>query len=52
VSKVKLQAEQLNTQRQNVNNKLIQVLNALKLNMGISLERNITVVSEIQQEVP
>ena len=26
VSKVKLQAEQLNTQRQNVNNKLIQVL--------------------------
>jgi len=51
VSKVKLQAEQLNTQRQNVNNKLIQVLNALKLNMGISLEQNITVVSEIQQEV-
>ncbi len=52
VSKVKLQAEQLNTQRQNVNNKLIQILNALKLNMGISLEQNITVVSEIQQEVP
>ena len=51
VSKVKLQAEQLNTQMQNVNNKLIQVLNALKLNMGISLEQNITVVSEIQQEV-
>ncbi len=51
VSKVKLQAEQLNTQRQNVNNKLIQVLNALKFNMGISLEQNISVVSEIQHEV-
>jgi OMF family outer membrane factor len=51
VSKVKLQAEQLNTQRQNVYNKLIQVLNALKLNMGISLEQDISVVSEIQQEV-
>ena len=47
VSKVKLQAEQLNTQRQNVYNKLIQVLNALKLNMGISLEQDISVVSEI-----
>ena len=51
VSKVKLQAEQLNTQRQNVNNKLVQILNALKLNIGISLAQNITVVSEIQQEV-
>ncbi|AWL09058.1 hypothetical protein HME7025_01195 [Aquirufa nivalisilvae] len=51
VSKVKLQAEQLNTQRQNVNYKLIQVLNALKLNMGISFEQNISVVSEIQQKV-
>lgn len=50
VSKVKLQAEQLNTQRENVHNKYISILNALKLNIGISLERNITVVSEIEQQ--
>ena len=50
VSKVKLQAEQLATQRENVYNKYISILNALKLNIGISLERNITVVSEIEQQ--
>jgi len=50
VNKVKLQAEQLSTQRENVYSKYLQVLNALKLNMGISLEQNITVVSEIQQK--
>ena len=50
VSKVKLQAEQLNTQRENVHNKYISILNALKLNIGIPLERNITVVSEIEQQ--
>ena len=50
VSKVKLQAEQLNTQRENIHNKYISILNALKLNIGISLERNITVVSEIEQQ--
>ena len=49
VSKVKLQTEQLNTQRENVHNKYISILNALKLNIGIPLERNITVVSEIEQ---
>ena len=51
VSKVKLQAEQLNTQRENVHNKYISVLNALKLNIGISLERNMTVVSEIERQI-
>lgn len=50
VSKVKLQAEQLGTQRENVYSKYLQVLNALKLNIGIPLERNITVVSEIEQQ--
>lgn len=50
VSKVKLQVEQLNTQRENVHNKYISILNALKLNIGIPLERNITVVSEIEQQ--
>ena len=50
VSKVKLQAEQLSTQRENANNKYISILNALKLNIGISLEREITIVSEIEKE--
>jgi OMF family outer membrane factor len=47
VNKVKLQADQLSTQRENVNNKLVQVLNALKLAMGIGLERNIMVEKDI-----
>lgn len=51
VNKVKLQAEQLSTQRENVYNKYISILNALKLNIGISLEKNITVLSEIKQQV-
>jgi OMF family outer membrane factor len=50
VSKVKLQAEQLSTQRENVHNKYISILNALKLNIGIPLEQNMTVVSEIEQQ--
>jgi len=50
VSKVSLQAEQLSTQRENINNKYISILNALKLNMGISLTQNISVVSEIEQK--
>lgn len=50
VSKVKLQAEQLSTQREIANNKYISLLNVLKLNIGISLEREITIVSEIEKE--
>lgn len=50
VSKVKLQAEQLSTQKEITNNKYILLLNALKLNIGISLEREITIVSEIEKE--
>lgn len=47
VNKVKLQSEQLSTLRDNVNNKYVQVLNALKLNMGIELNKEITVENEI-----
>ncbi len=47
VNKVKLQADQLTTQRENVNNKYSQVLNALKLNMGIHLNTNLTIESNI-----
>lgn len=49
VNKVKLQTEQLTTQRENVYSKYLQVLNALKMNMGISLEEDITLVTDIFQ---
>ena len=49
VSKIQLQAEQLTTQRENVFSKYLQILNALKLNMGISLEKTIAVETEIIQ---
>lgn len=47
VNKVKLQGEQLATQREFVYNQYLQVLNALKINMGISLDKNITVTNDI-----
>lgn len=47
VNKVKLQSEQLGTQKENVNNKYIQVLNALKMNMGIALKNEISVENDI-----
>jgi len=47
VNKVQLQAEQLVTQKENVNNKYISILNALKLNMGIALATEISVESAI-----
>lgn len=50
VSKVKLQAEQLATQKENVYNKYISILNALKLNIGIPLEQNMTINAEIEQQ--
>ena len=50
VNKVKLQAEQLATQKENVHNKFISILNALKLNIGIPLEENITINTEIKQQ--
>jgi len=50
VSKVRLQAEQLSTQRENVHNTYISVLNALKLNMGVDLEKELTVESSISYQ--
>jgi len=47
VDKVKLQKDQLKTQRENVSNKFYQLLNALKIAMGISLEKNIVIKKEI-----
>ncbi|MBW7867265.1 MAG: TolC family protein [Brumimicrobium sp.] len=49
VSKIQLQTEQLTTQRENVYSKYLQILNALKLNIGISIEQTIAVETEIIQ---
>lgn len=51
VSKVKLQVEQLKTQRENISNKYTQVLNALKFAMGLSIEQNIQIETEIQNNI-
>lgn len=50
VSKVQLQAEQLETQRENILYQYTSILNALKLHLGINPEIEISVVSEIGQE--
>lgn len=47
VNKVMLQEEQLTTQKENASSKFQQVMNILKLNMGIPLERDIVVEPEI-----
>lgn len=47
VNKVQLQAEQLATQKENIYNKYISILNALKLNMGIPIETKMSVESNI-----
>lgn len=47
VNKVKLQTDQLTTQREIVYNKYLQILNALKMNIGVSLGQNITVETKI-----
>ncbi|MEO6833625.1 MAG: TolC family protein [Chitinophagaceae bacterium] len=51
VNKVKLQAEQLKTQKEKVSNKYVQILNALKLNMGIALSQSVSVENDIQLQV-
>lgn len=43
VNKLQLQAEQLSTQQQIANNRYLQILNALKLNMGIALNHELRV---------
>ncbi|MGZ5253670.1 MAG: TolC family protein, partial [Flavitalea sp.] len=50
VSKVKLQVSQLSTQKKSISNKYVQVLNALKFAMGISLERNLEIEENIQYQ--
>lgn len=51
VNKVKLQSDQLATQRETLYNKYMQVLNALKLQMGIALDKDITVEKDIHFQV-
>lgn len=50
VSKVKLQVSQLTTQKVNAASKYKQILNALKLAMGIAIEQNIDVETNIQYQ--
>lgn len=47
VNKVKLESQQLQTQRENVNNKYVQILNALKLTIGIELNNKIAIEKDI-----
>lgn len=47
VTKVELQLSQLQTQRSTIENKITQVTNALKFNLGISLESKINVQNEL-----
>ncbi|WP_291401995.1 TolC family protein [Daejeonella sp.] len=50
VSKVKLQVAQLTTQKLSIKSKYEQVLNALKFNMGISIEQNLQIEPNIQYQ--
>jgi len=50
VSKIKLQVAQLSTQRESVSSTYAQVLNALKLAVGISMDQSIQVDPTIQQQ--
>ena len=47
VSKVKLQVSQLATQKESISSKYEQVLNALKFAMGISIDQNLEIESNI-----
>ena len=48
VSKVELQKDQLTTQRELIANNLEQVMNALKFSMGITINQNIQIETDIQ----
>jgi len=52
LSKTELQVTQLNTQKEAVNSKYQQILNALKFAMGVSIERNIQIDPTIQFQLP
>jgi outer membrane protein TolC len=49
VSKVQLQVEQLKTQKEKINSKYGQVINMLKIAMGISMDQGFEVETEIVQ---
>lgn len=48
VTKIKLQKAQLETQREIVENKLVQLMNALKFSMGIPISKDIEIDSYIE----
>lgn len=50
VSKVKLQVAQLSTQKETIRSKYLQVLNAMKFTMGISIDQNLDIVESIQYQ--
>jgi OMF family outer membrane factor len=50
VSKVKLQVSQLATQKETISSKYEQVLNALKFAMGIPIEQNLQIETNIQYQ--
>lgn len=50
VSKVNLQVSQLTTQKETIKSKYVQVLNALKFAMGISIEQNLQIETNIQYQ--
>jgi outer membrane protein TolC len=50
VNKVKLQVSQLTTQKETIKSKYEQVLNALKFTMGISIEQNMQIETNIQYQ--
>lgn len=50
VSKVKLQVAQLSTQKENINSKYQQILNALKFTMGMALEENLEIDPRIENQ--
>lgn len=50
VSKVKLQAAQITTQKESISSKYEQVLNALKYTLGISIKQNFQIQPDIQYQ--
>lgn len=50
VSKVKLQVAQLTTQKESISSKYEQILRALKFSMGISIDQNLHIDSNIQYQ--
>lgn len=51
VTKIELQLSQLQTQLSTIENKIVQITNALKFNLGISQDNKISIQSEINYKV-